>query len=40
MGASKVSSKTGNFELKLDITCYPEVQERQRNPLVNGCKIM
>jgi hypothetical protein len=28
MGASKVSSKTGNLELKLDITYYPEVQER------------
>jgi len=26
MGASKVSSKTSNLELKLDITYYPEVQ--------------
>ncbi len=40
MGAPKVSSKTGNLELKLDITYYPEVHERQWNPLVNGCKIM
>jgi len=40
MGAPKVSSKTGNLELKLDITYYPEVQEQQWNPFVNGCKIM
>jgi len=40
MGAPKVSSKTGNLELKLDITYYPEVQERQWNHFVNGCKIM
>jgi hypothetical protein len=40
MGASRVSSKTSNLELKLEITYYPEVQERQWNPLVNGCKIM
>jgi len=40
MGAPKVSSKTGNLELKLDITYCPEVQERQWNPLVNGYKII